>query len=330
MLTSSLFAILPDYVVTPDSMTIHPTGGDLVLSCPNYADESLPGCVVRIDTAGNVRKWFDTPCHPETGVARNMGIEFGPDGTLYLCDNQGWSGRPEFAFKGRMLAVYADDDGTILDEHTVARDMQHPNGVRVRGNYMYVTQSVMTKVHDPSGLMASAVYRFALDDRDIHVTNTLDDPNIIATFLTHHPITQYGADGIAFGPDGALYVGNFGDGTVYRIAFDADGNVTSNEPWASNPDQLASTDGMIFDAHGNLYIADFSVNAIGKIAPDKTVTRIAQSPDTDGLHGELNQPGEVIVWDGRIIASCFNLVTGPDKVNTGHTLPATLAQLPLA
>jgi sugar lactone lactonase YvrE len=208
--------------------------------------------------------------------------------------------------------------------------MQHPNGLRVKGNYMYVTQSVMTKVHDPSGLMVSAVYRFALDDRDIHVTNTLDDPNIIATFLTHHPIAQYGVDGIAFGPDGALYVGNFGDGTVYRIAFDADGNVTSNEPWASNPDQLASTDGMIFDAHGNLYIADFSVNAIGKIAPDKTVTRIAQSPDTDGLHGELNQPGEVIVWDGRIIASCFNLVTGPDKVNTSHTLPATLAQLPLA
>ena len=53
------------------------------------------------------------------------------------------------------------------------------------------------------------------------------------------------------------------------------------------------------------------------MTPDGTIRRIAQSPDSDGLHGELNQPGEPIVWDGRIIASCFDLVTGPGKVNTG-------------
>lgn len=329
MLTPTLFALLPDYVVTPDGMEIHPSG-DLIVSCPNYADDAISGTVIRIDTAGNVRKWFDVPRHPVTGIARNMGIARAADGTLYFCDNQGWSGDPGLAFHGRVLAVSVDDEGRIFDEHTVAWDMEHPNGVRIRDGHLYVTQSLMTKVEDPSGLMVSAVYRFALTDHDLRVTNTLADPWIIATFITHRPDVQYGADGIAFGPDGALYVGNFGDGEVYRIVFDAAGNVVANEPWARDPEQMQSTDGMVFDDAGNLYVADFSANAIAKITPDGVVTRIAQSPDTDGLNGELDQPGEPIVWDGRIVASCFDLVTGPDKVNTAHELPATLSQLPLA
>jgi len=327
MQTSTLFAILPDYVVTPDGMEIDEFG-DLIVSCPNYADADISGCVLRIDTRGNIRKWFDVPTHPETGIARNMGIARADDGTYFLCDNQGWSGAPELAFKGRVLAVQPGYmDGTFKEVHTVAWDMEHPNGIRIKGDYMYVTQSMMTKVHDPSGLMVSAVYKFALTDRDLHVTNTLDDPWIIATFLTQNPVAQYGADGIVFGPDGALYVGNFGDGTVYRITFDEAGQVVSNEPWASDPSQLRSTDGMIFDDAGNLYIADFSANAIAKVTPDGVVTRIAESPDSDGQNGELDQPGEPIIWEGRLVATCFDLVTGPDKVDTGHTMPATMCQL---
>jgi len=84
---------------------------------------------------------------------------------------------------------------------------------------------------------------------------------------------------------------------------------------------------MIMDENRNLYIADFCANAIAKVTPDGTVTRIAQSPDSDGLHGELDQPGEPIVWQNRIIVSCFDLVTGPDKVNTKHEMPATLAAI---
>lgn len=64
-----------------------------------------------------------------------------------------------------------------------------------------------------------------------------------------------------------------------------------------------------------------------KCAPNGTVTRIAQSPDTDGLHGELDQPGEPCFWNGKIIVSCFDCVTGGDKVNTAHELPATMSML---
>ena len=80
---------------------------------------------------------------------------------------------------------------------------------------------------------------------------------------------------------------------------------------------------------GKLYIADFNKNAIVCVDPDRTVHRVAQSPDCDGFHGELDQPGEPIIWNGRIIASCFDLVTDETKVNKSHEMPATMAELDL-
>lgn len=55
-------------------------------------------------------------------------------------------------------------------------------------------------------------------------------------------------------------VGNFGDGAIYRIKFNDDLSVKSNEVWAQDPNNLVSTDGMIMDGKGNLYIADFCAN----------------------------------------------------------------------
>lgn len=326
MLTPKLFTTLPTYICTPDGMTID-RHGNLILSSPNYAQENMSGVVIKIDKDRNITKWFDVPPHPETGVARNMGIEFDANWNVYLCDNQGWSGAEHLKFKGRVLKVTVDDAGNIQKCVTVANNMEHPNGIRIRGGYMYVTQSMLSKEKDPYDRLLSCVYRFGLDEENIEITNTLADKHIIATFITHTPWCQYGADGIAFDSKGNLYVGNFGDGEVYRITFNADGSVKENKPFAKDASQLQSTDGMVFDKDDNLYIADFSANSIAKVTPDGKVERIAQSPDCDGLDGGLDQPGEPIVWNGILVASCFDLVTGPDKVNTGHELPATLALL---
>lgn len=329
MQETKLFTLLPEaYVSTPDGMAVD-RHGNLILSCPNFADDAMSGCVVRIDARRGVSKWFDVPPHPETGLARNMGIAFDDQWNIYLCDNQGWSGNPAMTGRGRLLRLTVTDAGEITDARVVAHDMEHPNGIRIRGGYMYVTQSTMEKVKDPSGKLVSCVYRFGLEERDIRITNTLDDPHILTTFITDNPDCQYGADGIAFDAAGNLYVGNFGDGEVIKIVLSDAGEVISQTSYAKDPDQLTSTDGMIFDDAGNLYIADFSANALAKVTPDGKVARIAQSPDCDGLHGELDQPGEPIIWRGMLIASCFDLVTDEGKVNTAHELPATMAYLDL-
>ena len=328
MQESRLFCVLPDDICTPDGMAVDQEG-NLVLSCPNYAEDSVSGCVVKIDRNGNVKKWFDVPVHPETGVARNMGIAFDDQWNVYLCDNQGWSEKPELLFKGRVLKLTVDEGGNILKTVVVAKNMEHPNGIRIKDGYMYVTQSYMHPEKREDGKLVSGVYRFALDEEEVEVTNTLADKNVFASFVTHNPDCQYGADGIVFDKEGNLYVGNFGDGAVYKITFHEDGSLKENSVFAQDSAQLQSTDGMIFDEKGNLYIADFSANAIAKVSPDGRVERIAQSPDCTGVDGGLDQPGEPIVWNGKLIASCFDLVTGPDKVNQKHEMPATMVELDL-
>lgn len=111
MKKSTLFAILPDYISTPDGMAID-RHGNLVLSCPNFAEEQTSGCVVRFDREKHCQKWFDVPVHPQTGVARPMGIAFDRDYNLYICDNQGWSGQEHLAFQGRDPSVTADEKGS--------------------------------------------------------------------------------------------------------------------------------------------------------------------------------------------------------------------------
>ena len=88
---------------------------------------------------------------------------------------------------------------------------------------MYVTVSKLPKVKRPDGLMVSAVYRFPGDGRDIQVNDTLDDPNLLASFVTENKFAQYGLDGIVFDSKGNLFVGNFGDGKISKLTFDAQG-----------------------------------------------------------------------------------------------------------
>ena len=291
---SELFVSLPDYCPTPDGMAIAPNG-DLILACPNFADITQPACLMRITKDGSVSKWLDVPVLEETGWASPMGLAFNEEGDLFISDNQGWSGAEKAKNKGRVLRLKFEND----------------------------------QIKDPSGLLVSGVYCFDMNDRDIVVTNTSADKNLLTTVITKNPEVQYGLDGIVFNEAGDLFVGNFGDGAIHRIKMDAEGKVVSNDVWAQDTTQLRTTDGMCIDDKGNIWVADFSANAVARVDKNGKIERIAQSPDCDGSDGGLDQPGEPIVWNGQVIVSCFDLVTGPDKVNTKHDKPFTLAKLAL-
>lgn len=325
--TSQLLVELPDYCPTPDGMAIAPNG-DLIVACPNFADISHPACLIRINKEGKVSKWIDVPILPTTGWASPMGIAFHENGDLYICDNQGWSGAEKAQNKGRILRLRFEND-QLLETIVIASGMEHPNGIRVRDNKLYVTQSSLSKIKDPTGLLVSGVYCFDTNDRDIKITNTLEDKNLLTTVITRNKEVQYGLDGIVFDQQGNLYVGNFGDGAIHKIILDSNNKVISNDIWAQDPTQMRTIDGICIDAEENIWVADFSENAIARVDKQGNVKRISQSPDCDGSNGCLDQPGEPIVWNGKLIVTCFDIVTGPDKTNTGHDKPFTIAQLEL-
>jgi sugar lactone lactonase YvrE len=352
---AQLFVTLPEYAVTPDGMAIAPDG-DLVVACPNYASyapgsnrPSVAACLIKIDKHGQVRKWVEIPVLAETGRACPQGLAFGPKSELYVVDNQNWAagnGANGEINQGRILRLVIKDD-RIVESAVVAKGISHPNGIRYHKGYLYVTVSMLPKVKRPDGLMTSAVYRFPQDGREIEVANTLEDKNLLASFVTENRYTQYGLDGIVFDSKGNLFVGNFGDGVISKIVMDAQGHIVSNTIFARTNfntsldpkapgflaqamnSKLRTTDGICVDSHDNLYVADFSNNAIAKITPAGVVSVLAQNGDSDGRRGELNEPGEPIVWNGRLIVSNFNAVVGPDKVSSKHTSPATMSVMKL-
>jgi sugar lactone lactonase YvrE len=324
---SKLLMVLPDWIKTPDSMTAD-RQGNLVLSCPNFADENTPGFIVKISKDLKVTKWFDVPVNPATGVARPMGLDFEDDKTLWVVDNQGWLGG-RFENHGRLLKLTVDEAGTVSKVTVVAQNFEHPNGVKIRDGYAYVTASCMSPVTRPDGLLTSGLYRFALNEENVTLKNDLTDKNLIASFATYNPRVQYGLDGLVFDKAGNLYVGNFGDGELIRITFNADKSIKGINTYAKNSGQLETTDGMCIDDKGNIYVADFSPNAVAMVTTDGNVYRIAKSSDNNGLKGELDQPGEPFIWNGKLILSCFDMVTDEGKVNTAHQAPATLAYLDL-
>jgi len=93
---------------------------------------------------------------------------------------------------------------------------------------------------------------------------------------------------------------------------------------------MRTTDGIGIDARGNLYVADFSNNAVDVVDPRGNIAVLTQNGDTDGRGGLLDQPGEPIVRGKELIVSCFDCVTGPDKVNTKHQMPAKMSVISLA
>ena len=93
---------------------------------------------------------------------------------------------------------------------------------------------------------------------------------------------------------------------------------------------MKSIDGICVDGSDNIYIADFSNNSICVVSPRGDVRVLAHSPDCDGPRGGLDQPGEPLVRGNELIVSNFDMVTGPDKLNSGHDKPYTMSVIHLS
>jgi len=340
------FAVFPSSCVTPDGMTID-SHDRLVIAAANLADPKVAGALFRLDSPGQAPyKWCDVPVEPSTGRASPMGVTFGPEGELYVVDNQPWTGEALTRNKGRLLCLRFKDDRLASCE-VIAEGLEHPNGVKYRDGKLYLTQSSLTPLGVKPGDFTSGLYRFDAKDRNLKVTNSKADKSLLLTVKTRNAFCPYGLDGLAFDASGNLYLGNFGDGEILKVTFAQDGSVAAKSVFAktkfdltrdpSKPGYLAAatacplrtTDGMCFGPDGWLYVADFSNNAIAKVSPDgKTVAFVRRDPDGSHVIGGLNQPGEPIFWKGRLIASNFDAVCGnADKVNAKRETPATLTEV---
>ena len=280
---------MPDSCTNPDGMCVD-AKGRLVIAAPNN-DRKQPGAIFRMDSPDAAPYlWFKVPVNPDTGFAAPMGVCFGPEGELYICDCQ-----PDC--KGRLLRATFREDRLAACE-TVACGLENANGVKYLNGFLYLTQAFQRKVERTDGHMQSALYMFSAADRDVRVTNTPGDSQCVFTDFTTNRVKRGGLNGVAVTKDGIVYTGNYGDGRIWRLKPGADGRFTKMELFATG---LPSADGLCVDASGNLYVADMLGCSAVRFAPDGTRTVLAKDCFT--------RPSEPCFWRGKLYVADFGATT---------------------
>lgn len=310
--------LLPDSCNTPDALELLPNG-DLILSVPNFTDDSSPGVLMKIAPDDTVSLFCELPPHPESGKVFPMGIRRAPNGDLYVADLQGLV----IPAGGSRLLRVVVREGKPIRTQTVATGFNVANGVAIRDGYVYVTDSCTDGSKHP---IESGVYRIPLEASGLEIG--ANDPHLIATLKTENKDVPVGADGLTFDHEGNLYVANCGDGTIEKFTLDGEGRVTSQSVFAKAP-FMKSTDGIYFNPKDRkIYVADILANAIQVVSLDGTVETLAQSGDNDGSGGALDGPCEAIVRGDELIVSNFDRVFS-GSVNTKSDKTYTLSKLPL-
>jgi sugar lactone lactonase YvrE len=319
---------LPDQCNTPDGMRMIPGTQDIILSCPNFADTTFPGALYKI-TADNRLELFTTlPGHPDTNKVGPMGLDFGPDGHLYVADHQY---RWDTDFKSRLLRVRISN-GQAVGVDVVATGFKLANAVMWNKNSVYVSDTYFDMMDQPG---VSGVFRFSRTEMDaatgpIALKAPMTDPHMVTSFRTvaGRGISMAGADGITFDKDGNLYTGNFGDGVLSKLTLDMEGNMSKQETFLVSP-KLKCIDGLFYDG-GKIYIADAKENAIKTVSMDGVVTQLWANGDTTGKFGELDQPAEVIVRGDELIIANFDAPPGTGgTVNKASDAPHTISVIKL-
>ena len=181
------------------------------------------------------------------------------------------------------------------------------NAVVVREGYLYVSDTIMMPETKP---LVTGVFRIPLKDEGVELEQPLDqNPYLIATILTHHPSIPFGADGLTFDSKGNLYIGNFADGTVHRVQFDAEGNPLNarHAPVWARADFMKSCDGLFCDTRTDIiFVADSMANAVQMVFPDGRVQCLAVELTDDGADGKLDQPAEVVLRGNELIIANFD------------------------
>ena len=177
------------------------------------------------------------------------------------------------------------------------------------GAFAYVDgPAVISRFNAPHGLAFDAQGTLFVMDTNNARIRTLSPSGVASTFagtgapgFLDGPADKalFGADtqGIAFGPDGALYVADTSNGRVRKVT----GGVVST--LASG---LAGPSGVAVSADGTVYVSETTGNKIDRISPTGVVTTLAgsgTSGDVDGIGpgARMNTPWGVAVDEANTV-----------------------------
>lgn len=319
LIKPTLFANLGETCTTPDGLALDKKG-NLYLSVLNPTSFEKNGAkILTFDKNDKPVTWFDQlPLHPITKRVHPMGMEFGPDGNLYLMDNQYFAYKDDYS---RLIRVVVKD-GKPKYAEVLAEGFNFGEAVRWSKNRIYITDALFEDKRK------SGIYSFSLDQlnkKNIVLDASNKKDYLIATFTLKPEVTKntIGIDGIAFDKKGNLYAGNFGDGVITKIEFYSDGKVKSQKV-VFDSDTLKCCDGFFYDKKRNsIFIANYDNNSVHQLNLDtNTISLIWENENNDGADGQLDNPCETIIYKGKLLVVNYDTFKGPKntEIDDFHTI----------
>ncbi len=319
LIQPTLFADLGETCTTPDGMALDKKG-NLYLSVLNPTSFEKNGAkILTFDKDDKPVTWFDQlPLHPITKRVHPMGMEFGPDGNLYLMDNQYFAGKENFS---RLIRVVVENGNPEYAE-VLAEGFNFGEAVRWSKNRVYITDALGENKRE------SSIYSFSLEELNTGMI-TLDkqtkEKYLLSTFTLKPEMKRnsIGIDGIAFDNKGNLYAGNFGDGVITKFEFTKEGKVKSKKV-VFDSDKLKCCDGFFYDKKRNsIFIANYDNNSVHQLDLNtNTITTIWENDNNDGADGQLDNPCETIIYKGKLLVVNYDTFKGPKntEIDNFHTI----------
>ncbi|MDO4568902.1 MAG: hypothetical protein Q4D38_00790 [Planctomycetia bacterium] len=348
-----LHITLPDSCPVPDGMTIEETTGKIYLNVPNFAPrgedgkKTTPALLCVFDKEKNFEVLLEYPVHEKSGEIGPMGLDFGPDGNLYVCDNQFFT-PPNATWASRILRVEMKDGKPTGKVETVVEGLRLANAILFHDGYVYVSDTNLAAPEDCFG--CGCIWRFTQDElvgatETIKVDPTIKDKKPVDSHVWVVGITKKigrgdnsGFDGIAWAW-GALYTGNFGDGVMYRVepAEAGSGAICDGILFAADDakvqkvlddETLHCCDGIFYDsATDKIYINDSQANAIRTLNKNHVANWLWVNDDTNGDEGLLDQPAECVAYDGVLYIANFDWAFPGLKNTTSVDKPYTISAI---
>ena len=336
-----LYVNLPEWCHNPDGMTLCDETGVIYLNSPNFNNmtdgkKEFASTLSSIDKDGKFEKLLEYPPLEETGQCGPMGLDFGPDGNLYVCDNQYFHNTEH---KSRILCVEMKDGKPTGKITTVIEGLKLPNAIVWIGNDLWFTDTFLDL---PGEFGIGGLWRFKGDEilnqtQPIKVLPNGQDKRLVVKESVKKIGREDngGADGMTVDKNGVIYFGNFGDGVMYAVTVDKT-NDSVKCTKILDEERFQCCDGIFYDPACDLiFINDSMQNSIRVMTPIREGgTRVFcwtlwENGDTDGADGLLDQPCECVVRDGKMIIANFDWPF-PGLKNEAFDKPYTLSVIDMA
>jgi sugar lactone lactonase YvrE len=342
-----LFASFPEHLHNPDGMTYCKKTKKIFVNFPNFNNMNSDlkkghhegGYLVRIDPeTAAFEVVLEYPILAETGQTGPMGLAFGPDDNLYVCDTQWFHNKDH---KSRILRVIMKDGLPTGEVQVVATGTKVSNAILWLSDKMLVTD---TYLELPGKYGAGGVWMFTKAEAlnagkgkipTIQLKPNGTDPHLIV--IEDVKKTKWevpgGADGLTVDKNGVVYFCNFGDGAVYALTFNRRNKPTCRKIYQD--EKISCCDGMFYDPKTDRsYLADSQLNAIHWISRWESGKAVRfgtlwANGDTDGADGLLDSPCEPLVVGNKLYVANFDS-TGLIMVNTKHDAPHTISVITLS